>query len=221
MSRGVKQQNNYAFIDSQNLNLGTQKVGWKMNWGKFLHVLRERYGVTNAYLFIGYLPEYEAMYEQMHELGYMIVLKPTVGALDEPPKDAKRDAEGEADNSKQNPKFHDEKKDDNNDKNTDKKDDKRPEEDKKPAVKGNIDAELVMYAMKEMPNYDKAIIVSGDGDFYCLVEYLAAQHKLLHLMAPNWQYSSLLKPYEQYIVRLDKHRRTLAYHDRKKPRSAR
>ena len=91
------------------------------------------------------------------------------------------------------------------------------EEHKKPATKGNVDAELVLYAMKELPKYDKAIIVSGDGDFYCIVEYLAEQGKLLHLMAPNWKYSSLLKPYEQYVVRVDEFKRQLAYKSFRKP----
>lgn len=40
-------------------------------------------------------------------------------------------------------------------------------------VKGNVDAELVLHAMIEYQNYDKALIVTGDGDFYCLVDYLA------------------------------------------------
>ncbi|MFA5799895.1 MAG: NYN domain-containing protein, partial [Candidatus Peribacteraceae bacterium] len=39
-------------------------------------------------------------------------------------------------------------------------------------TKGNVDAELVLHAMIEYPNFDKAIIVSGDGDFHCLLEYL-------------------------------------------------
>ena len=84
-------------------------------------------------------------------------------------------------------------------------------EDKKP-VKGNIDAELVLWAMKELKHYQKAIVVSGDGDFYCLVEYLDEVNKLRSVMTPNWQYSSLLNKYEKYIVRLDKNRRKLEHH---------
>ena len=49
-----------------------------------------------------------------------------------------------------------------------------------------------------------------------MVEYLEQQQKLLHLMVPNWQYSSLLKDYEKYVVRIDKLRRQLAYRDRKR-----
>ncbi len=192
MTRKLTQKKNqrpervFAFIDSQNLNLGSQKMGWKVDWAKFRKYLQDKYGVSRAYLFIGYVPEYEPMYEQLHEAGYLIVLKPTV-ELTQPHKH---------DNG------HSEQKDDNG-------------KESKPTIKGNIDVELVLYAMKEMPNYDKAIIVSGDGDFHALVEYLANKKRLLHLMTPNWQYSSLLKEFDDYIIRLDEHRRELAYRDRR------
>ena len=70
-------ENNYAFIDSQNLNLGVQKMGWKMDWRKFREFLYDKYGVTHAYMFIGHMHEHEDMYVQMHDLGYLVVLKPT------------------------------------------------------------------------------------------------------------------------------------------------
>lgn len=176
-----KAENNYAFIDSQNLNLGSQRMGWKVDWRKFRQYLADEHGVTKAYMFIGYMSENEALYEYMHELGFLVVLKPTVDVGDK----------------------------------ADKKEHEAKEKDK-PTVKGNVDAELVLYAMKEMPNYDKALIVSGDGDFFSLAEYLDEQGKLASILTPNWQYSSLLKPFESKIIRLDKLRKQLAYHDRKK-----
>ena len=67
-------------------------------------------------------------------------------------------------------------------------------------LKGNVDAELVLHAMIEYPNYDKAIIVSGDGDFYCLIEYLEAQGKLGRLIIPNRKkYSQLLWKFRKYM----------------------
>ena len=186
-SNDPQKPNVYAFIDSQNLNLGTQKSGWKMDWRRFRQYLADKYNVTHAFMFIGYMAENQPLYEHMHELGYLIALKPTL-EVHTPVVDPDAPVDP----------------------------DKKPAEDR-PAVKGNIDADLVLYAMKELPNYDKAIIVSGDGDFLSLIEYLAEQGKLLHVMAPNWQYSTLLKHYEPYIVRIDQLRRELAYHDRRKP----
>ncbi len=177
----------YAFIDSQNLNLSVQKLGWKMDWRKFRQFLADKYGVSRAFMFIGYIPENEALYEQMHDAGYSVVLKPTFDLTKPRPETGQAEGaqkSGEAD-------------------------------DKKP-IKGNIDAELVLWAMKEMSNYEKAVIVSGDGDFYCLVEYLESKKRLLHLLAPTGHYSGLYNRYEDYVVRIDQFRRELAYHDYRK-----
>lgn len=184
----AQKANNYAFIDSQNLNLGVQKIGWKMDWHKFRIWLEEKYGVTHAYMFIGYMAENESLYEQMHEHGFLIVLKPTT-EIKAPEVAGQTEAEKAA---------------------------------AKPTVKGNIDADLVLHAMKELHNYDKAVIVSGDGDFLGLVEYLASENKLLKILTPNQRYSTLLKEFEQYIEGLDQHRGELAYRDRRfsrKPKS--
>jgi hypothetical protein len=51
-------------------------------------------------------------------------------------------------------------------------------------VKGNIDAELILQAMIDYDRYDQALIVSGDGDFTCLLRYLDQNNKLLGILAP-------------------------------------
>ena len=79
-------------------------------------------------------------------------------------------------------------------------------------VKGNVDAELVLHAMIEYENYEKAVIVTGDGDFYCLVNHLIKQGKLLRLMVPNRdRYSSLLRKFMLHIVFMNNMRATLEY----------
>jgi uncharacterized LabA/DUF88 family protein len=50
--------------------------------------------------------------------------------------------------------------------------------------KGNCDAELVLQAMIDINEYDKAVIVTSDGDFSCLVEYLSKIDKLERVLAP-------------------------------------
>jgi len=64
---------------------------------------------------------------------------------------------------------------------------------KEGVVKGNCDADLVLQAMIDFKKYDKAVIVSGDGDFYCLVKYLRERGKLKTVLTPNNSYSGLLK----------------------------
>ncbi|HCC83565.1 TPA: hypothetical protein DEP96_01830 [Candidatus Uhrbacteria bacterium] len=59
-------------------------------------------------------------------------------------------------------------------------------------IKGNVDAELVLHSMIELSNYEKAVIVTGDGDFRCLVEYLMGQNKLEKVLIPNRQKHSVL-----------------------------
>jgi len=202
--RRKRNKGNYAFIDSQNVNVSVQNYGWKMNWRKLREFLSEKHGVTKAFMFIGYMPENEDLYEKMHEAGFAVVLKPTYD-MSRPypnqPQPAQQGAGGEQpnpENGSPRPPVNGE-----------------TTAQRKP-VKGNVDADLVLWAMKEMPNYNKAIIVSGDGDFHSLVEYLHQQGKLQKLLTPTGQYSSLFHEFEQYIDRLDQHRRELAYYDKKK-----
>ena len=61
-------------------------------------------------------------------------------------------------------------------------------------IKGNVDAELVLHTMIELNNYDMAMIITGDGDFYCLIQYLIEHNKLLTVLIPNQKrYSALIK----------------------------
>lgn len=46
---------NYAFIDSQNLNLAIRAQGWKLDFKRFRVYLRDKYHVETAYLFSGLL----------------------------------------------------------------------------------------------------------------------------------------------------------------------
>jgi uncharacterized LabA/DUF88 family protein len=147
----------FAFIDSQNLNLGVQSLGWKLDWRKFRQYLRNKYGVEKAYLFIGQLAGNESLYTQLQESGYILIFKPTL--------------------------YH--------------------REGEKLIIKGNVDAELVLHTMIQFKSYEKAIIVSGDGDFYCLVEYLEKKGKLYRVLVPNQHYSGLLRKFYNYIARID------------------
>ena len=141
----IKKENNFAFIDSQNLNLSIRDLGWRLDFKKFRVYLKDKYSIQKAFLCIGYLPGNERLYTFLQEAGYICIFKPTLELSDG-------------------------------------------------RLKGNVDAELVLHTMIELNNFDKAIIVSGDGDFYCLIEYLLKIDKLEKMIIPNQkQYSSLLK----------------------------
>jgi uncharacterized LabA/DUF88 family protein len=141
----------YAFIDSQNLNLGIKSEGWKLDFVKFRKFLKDTYRVEKAYLFIGQMPENQQLYFYLQSAGYILIFKSTQHYF----KNGKK------------------------------------------ATKGNVDAELVLYsAARLFHEYDQAVIVSGDGDFLCLYEYLEEKNKLLKILVPNkTKYSKLLKPF--------------------------
>ena len=153
----------YAFIDSQNLNLGTSKdiikkgkiiyKGWKLDFKKFRRYLSDKFRVDKAFLCIGYIKHNESLYKKLSSYDYQLIFKPTI-----------KDHTG--------------------------------------GTKGNVDAELVLHASAvEFSNYDKAVIVSGDGDFYCLHEYLEKNKKLFKIIIPNRKSeSSLLRRFQMYKV---------------------
>lgn len=144
----------FAFIDSQNLNLGIRSQGWNLDFSRFRVYLTDKYKVKKAFLFIGFIPKHKKLYSFLKEAGYIIIFKPVL------------------------------------------------ESKKSHKPKGNVDAELVLHTMIEFPHYDKAIIISGDGDFHCLVEYLKKQNKLAKILVPNKNYSSLLRKYRNYIINI-------------------
>ena len=164
---------NYAFIDSQNLHMGVQSQGWKLDFKRFKSYLQSKHNVSKAFLFIGYLEEQTDMYQKLREMGYTLVFKPTVTG-----------GEGE--------------------------------------VKGNVDAELVLEIMKEWNNYNRAVVVSGDGDFYNLVEYLREQKKLEVLLIPNKnRYSQLYNDMPKGKIRFMNNLKSKLSYKNHKPRRQR
>jgi hypothetical protein len=68
---------NYAFIDSQNLNLGTKAAGWTLEFRKFRLYLKNKYNIQVAYLFIGQMSGQESLYDRLQAMGYRLIFKPT------------------------------------------------------------------------------------------------------------------------------------------------
>jgi uncharacterized LabA/DUF88 family protein len=160
----ILRENNYAFIDSQNVHKGVQRdLNWEMDWSRFRVYLKEKYHVTTAYLFIGFIPEHNDMYDELQKAGFILKFKPVL------------------------PNGGD-------------------------GVKGNVDADLVLQAMIDYANYDKAVLVSSDGDFYSLARHLYDNKKLVAVLSPHRQKcSSLLrKSAKDKMFYLDKLQEKLA-----------
>jgi uncharacterized LabA/DUF88 family protein len=140
-----KEGNNYAFIDAQNVYRGIKSLGWSIDWFRFRKYLTEKYDVTTAYMFLGYVSTNDGLYETLQKAGFILKFKPVI-----------------------------------------------PDSVGKP--KGNVDADLVLQTMIDLPNYDSAIIITSDGDFYSLIRYLYQHNKLRLVMSPYVKTcSSLLK----------------------------
>lgn len=136
---------NYAFIDAQNLHMAIGQLGWKIDYVKFRVHLKEHYSVKKAYMFMGFKPDEQQMYNFLQDAGYTLIFKPIL-------------------------------------------------ELKNGEVKGNCDAELVLQAMIDYKHYKKAVIVTGDGDFHCLIKYLQEKSKLETVLVPSAKNcSSLIK----------------------------
>ena len=157
-------ENNFAFIDGQNLNLGIQNMGWRLDFGRFRKYLFEKYSVTTAYYFIGYIPGNQSLYSKLQKAGYVLIFKPTIP-----------DGEGH--------------------------------------IKGNVDADLVLQAMIDFSHYDKAVIVSSDGDFYSLIKHLYENNKLKLVISPYVKTCSTLlkKEAKEKIIFMNNLQRKLEY----------
>ena len=79
--------------------------------------------------------------------------------------------------------------------------------------KGNVDAELVLKCMNQYRVYDKAVIVTSDGDFACLVKYLIQKGKLRGVIASKRVLCSdlLQEASGAYISYLDDLKKKLEY----------
>lgn len=153
-------ENNLAFIDGQNLHLGTSVNNWKIDHFKFRVYLKDKYNINEAYYFFGYVSEeQQELYNNLQRAGFIIIFKEHNSSL----------------NTKK---------------------------------KGNVDTDFVFEVMKNLidnTNFDKITLVSGDGDYKKLVDYLIKKDKFKKILFPNRQFRSSLykKLSNNYFTYLD------------------
>ena len=138
---------NLAFIDGQNLHLGTRQNGWKINYRKFRRYLREKYRAEEASYFLGFVDESQQdLYSNLQKAGFIVCFREHNSAL-------------------------------------------------KATKKGNVDTDIVFEAMKaliERDDFGKIVLVSGDGDYKKLVDYLIRKDRFGKILFPNKKYASSL-----------------------------
>src|SRR3989344_5021506 len=141
---------NLAFIDGQNLYMGTAKreVGpWKIDLARFRVYLEQKYGVAKAYYFLGFVQEKnQELYEEIQNAGFVLIFR------------------------EHNPAMIGKK-------------------------KGNVDSDIIFHVMKKMykeDDFGKIVLVSGDGDYKLLVDFLIEEGKLKKILFPNRKFASSL-----------------------------
>ncbi len=141
-------ENNYAFIDGQNLYLGTTQDGWCIDLLKFRTYLRDKYSITEAYYFLGFINEdHNDLYSEIQKAGFILQFREHNSNM-------------------------------------------------LGVKKGNVDTDIVFSIMKSLldeESMDNVVLVSGDGDYKKLVDYLIKKQKLKKLLFPSKKYSSLYK----------------------------
>ena len=142
-----KDKNNFAFIDGQNLHLGTKEKGWSVNHIRFRKYLSEKYNVTEAYYFLGFISEDEQdLYDNLQKAGFILLFREHSSAL-------------------------------------------------KGKKKGNVDCDIVFSIMKklvEQEKFNKIVLVSGDGDYKKLVDFLIKKNRFKKILFPNKEFASSL-----------------------------
>ena len=153
------------------LHKGVADLGWKLDYQRFRILLKEKYQITRAYIFLGLVPKHKDLYTNLQEAGFTLVFKETTYGDDG-------------------------------------------------KIKGNCDADLVLKATVDYfeKNYDKAILVSSDGDYACLVKFLKERGVFRSIISPSNKCSFLLRKLNTSLVYLDTQREKLKYeHKRKSP----
>lgn len=143
----MRKPKNYAFIDGQNLYLGTRREGWSVDLAKLRVHLRDKYHVEKAYYFLGYTSEdLSDLYDEIQEAGFIVVFREHSSFM-------------------------------------------------KGKKKGNVDSDIIFAAMKavhEDKDFDKVVILSGDGDYKRLVDYLIKINRFEKILFPNKKFASSL-----------------------------
>lgn len=153
-------ENNIAYIDGQNLHLGTTSNNWKVDHQRLRIYLKDKYNVSEAYYFFGYTSEeQQGLYNNLQKAGFIVVFKEHNSTLST-------------------------------------------------KKKGNVDTDIVFEVMKsciENKTFNKVILISGDGDYKKMADYLITKNRFKKILFPNRRFRSSLykKLSNNYFAYLD------------------
>lgn len=64
-----------AYIDGANLHRGVKSLAWKLDYKKFRSWIRQKFGVAEAYMFIGMMSKHADLYTFLQSTGYSLIFK--------------------------------------------------------------------------------------------------------------------------------------------------
>jgi len=174
----------YTFIDASNLFYGGEKsLGWKIDYQKLLYYLKDKYKTSKALYFGGV---------EIRNFGFSYLENETVPIyeLEKYLVDVIKNKANKLNEAEllligrhlQRVRFYLKLKEFGYELHL------KPvklyeQEDGTTKRKANCDVDMAFYLMKEKDNFDKAVILSGDGDFLPVLKYLKNQNKEIIILA--------------------------------------
>ena len=174
----------FTFIDASNLFYGGEKsLGWKIDYEKLLAYLKEKYGIHKAFYFGGV---------EIHDFAYDYQREETVpiDALEKHLSSLLKENANTLNEAQvvligrhlQRVRFYQ--------KLTHfgytlfvKPVKSYEQEDGGSRRKANCDVEMAFHLMKEQDNFDRAVVLSGDGDFLPVLKHLRTSEKEIIILA--------------------------------------
>lgn len=143
--------NNIAYIDGQNLYLGTtnSSPSWQVDLKRLRVYLKQKYLVEKAYYYLGYVQNgvnFETLYEEIQSAGFILVFREhNIAMLGK--------------------------------------------------KKGNVDSDIIFSIMKRLYRkepFSSVVLISGDGDYKALVDFLIEENKFAKILFPDGKRASSL-----------------------------
>jgi len=153
----------YIFIDSANIIFGAKSTGrWKVDFKKLYDYLIQKYHAEKIFYYTGIhqgLPKDIFLIEDLEKIGYIVRNKELKFIRQHPLRFRVRCPKC---NYSWNNKFS------------------RP-----PVGKANCDVDLTLDVLKEISHFNRAIFMSGDGDFLPLYQYLESKGIVLGIISES------------------------------------